>query len=72
MDIESNKADYGAGVYVAVEGVQGSQREVLRIENSRIEENSAKQNGGGVAVRFSTAANEQNTASDSGLGYFEQ
>jgi hypothetical protein len=56
MTIRDNGAGQGAGVYLAVGGNGSVQRDVLKIENSRIEHNSSWTHGGGVFVRFSSAA----------------
>jgi hypothetical protein len=52
MVVDGNAAESGAGVYLDVEGQASIVRDVLRIENSRVEHNSAYGNGGGVFVRF--------------------
>jgi hypothetical protein len=55
MTIYENGADFGAGVFLAVAGV-ASPRDVLIVENSRIDANSAFGDGGGVFVQFASTA----------------
>jgi predicted outer membrane repeat protein len=59
MEIVDNAGYEGGGVYLGVAGTGSTERTVLSVQNSVFQNNSAVQNGGGIAVKFRSSGQDK-------------